>query len=276
METSAAEKANQKGVTHLNFAENNLVPQTMLDITAFETRLLGADCHLKHTGLDATGLASAVVDLVKDAIEEAGNGGEDCGHEFLKVFCELHYITTKEADGRSSMEKGNLYTSQAEHPAKQAAYAAKQRTCWSHLNASLEHVRQRQIRNVDIVIVESDAGTNSAGGISHDVAVAEHCTFGVAGRSTREADGGKHVGLRRAYGSGALGAGGLNFIKRHDGEVGVRLFDGFVNGSHHDDILEGATDDRESDLELGRAAHNGSEPGVLDDVLHSVVSEGIV
>ena len=129
---------------------------------------------------------------------------------------------------------------------------------------------------MDIVVVESDAGTNSAGGISHDVTVAEHCTFGVAGRSTREADGGKHVGLRRAYGSGALGAGGLNFIKRHDGEVGVRLFDGFVNGSHQDDILEGAADDRESDLELGRAAHNGSEPGVLDDVLHSVVTEGVV
>ncbi len=129
---------------------------------------------------------------------------------------------------------------------------------------------------MDIIVVESDTSTNSAGGIGHDVSVAEHGTFGVARSSASEADGGEHVGLGRADGARTCFAGGFNFVEGHNGEVRVCLFDGFINGSHHDDVLERAADYAESDRQLGGAYHNGGEAGVLDDVLHCVVSEGVV
>jgi hypothetical protein len=71
--------------TRLDFAEHNLVPESVLDISTLEACLLGANCHVEHAGFDAAGLARAVVDLVEDAIEEAGNGGENGGSEFLQV-----------------------------------------------------------------------------------------------------------------------------------------------------------------------------------------------
>ncbi len=94
--------------TRLDFAEHNLVPESVLDKAALETGLLGTDSHFEHAGLDSASLASAVLDLVEDAIEEAGNGGEDGGGEFLKVLGDLQHISTEKAYGSSSMEKGNL------------------------------------------------------------------------------------------------------------------------------------------------------------------------
>ena len=99
--------------TRLDFAEHKLVPESVLDMAALETRLLGTDSHFEHAGLDCAGRASAVLDLVEDAIEEAGNGGEDGGGEFLKVFCDLQNISTKKANGSSGVEKSDLRTSEA-------------------------------------------------------------------------------------------------------------------------------------------------------------------
>ncbi len=129
---------------------------------------------------------------------------------------------------------------------------------------------------MDIIVVESDTGTNSAGGIGHDVSVAEHGAFGVARGSACEANCGEHVGLGGADSAGTCFAGGLNFVEGHNGEVGIRLLDGFINGSHHDDVLKRAADDAESDLQFGGAAHYGGETSMLDDILHRVVSESIV
>ncbi len=98
------------GLTNLDFAEDNLVPQPMLNKTTLETCLFGTNCHFEHAGFDATGLACAVVDLVEDAIEEARHGGEDGGGKFLKVLGDLLDITTEETDGSSSMEKSDLCT----------------------------------------------------------------------------------------------------------------------------------------------------------------------
>jgi hypothetical protein len=49
------------------------------------------------------------LDFVKDSIEEAGDGGEDGGSEFLKVLGQLQNITTKKSNGSSGMEKSDLY-----------------------------------------------------------------------------------------------------------------------------------------------------------------------
>ena len=112
--------------------------------------------------------------------------------------------------------------------------------------------------------------------VGDDVAVAEHGAFGVASGSTGEADGGEHVGLGGADGTGAGCAGGLNVVERDDGEVGVCALGGLVNSSHDTDVLEGAAGDGEGNLQLGGADNNGGEPSVLDDVLHGIVAEGVV
>lgn len=54
------------------------------------------------------------------------------------------------------------------------------------------------------------------------------------------------------------------------------MLDGFINGSHHDDVLKGAADDRKCDFQLGGAAHHGGEASVLHNVLHGIVTESIV
>jgi hypothetical protein len=107
-----------------------------------------------------------------------------------------------------------------------------------HLHATLEHVGQGEIRNVDVIVVEFDAGTNSTGSIGHDVSVAEHGAFGVSCGTAGEADRGKHVGLGRADGSGTGFAFGLDFIEGYNGKIGIRLLGGFVDGSHYHDVLE--------------------------------------
>ncbi len=98
----------RNGITCLDFAEDNLVPKPMLDKAALQTRLLGFDCHFEHSGLDATSLASTVVDLVKDAIEETGYRGKDGGCKFLKVLGNLRDIATKKANCSSGMQKSDL------------------------------------------------------------------------------------------------------------------------------------------------------------------------
>ena len=106
-------EAQQKRATHLDFAEDNFVPEPVLDEAALETGFLGTDCHVKHAGLNATRLACPIVDFVKNAVEEAGHGGEDGGGEFLKIFCDLQNISTKKANGSSGVEKSDLRTSEA-------------------------------------------------------------------------------------------------------------------------------------------------------------------
>ncbi len=96
-------------MTRLDFAEDNLVPEPVLNVAAFETRLLGVDGHFEHAGLDTTSLASTVVDLVEDAIEEAGYGRKDGGSKFLKILGKLQHITTEKADSSSGMEESDLY-----------------------------------------------------------------------------------------------------------------------------------------------------------------------
>jgi hypothetical protein len=98
------------GFTHLDFAEDKLVPEPVLNKTTLETRFFGTNCHFKHAGFDATSLFSAILDLVEDAIEEARHGGEDGGGKFLKVLSQFQDITTEEADGSSSIQKGDLCT----------------------------------------------------------------------------------------------------------------------------------------------------------------------
>jgi len=146
----------------------------------------------------------------------------------------------------------------------------------SRLDAALEHMGQREVRDVDVIVVELDTGTNGTGGVGDDVAVAEHGAFGVARGSAGEADGGEHVGLGGADGTGAGCAGGFNVIERDDCKVGVCALGGFVNSSHNNDVLEGAAGDGEGNLQLGGADNDGGEASVLDDVLHGVVAEGVV
>ncbi len=76
----------------------------MLHVATLEACLLGANCHVEHAGLDATCLSRAVVDLVEDAVEEAGNGGENGGCEFLQVLGQLQNISTEKSNCSSGME----------------------------------------------------------------------------------------------------------------------------------------------------------------------------
>ncbi len=101
---------------------------------------------------------------------------------------------------------------------------------------------QRQIRNMDIIVVEFDACTNSTGSISHNISMAEHGAFGVASGAACEADSGKHVGLGGADRSGTGLAFGLDFIEGYNGEIGIRLLGGFIDRSHHHNVLERTTD----------------------------------
>jgi len=145
-----------------------------------------------------------------------------------------------------------------------------------HLHAALEHVGKRQVGDVNVSVVETHACTDGAGGVGDDVAVAEHRAFGVARGAAGEADGGEHVGLGGAERSRAGFAGSCNVVHGHYVEVWVGLLGGVVDRAHDDDVLEGAADDGQRDLQLGGTAHHRGEVGVLDDKLHGVVAEGVV
>ena len=96
------------GDTHLDFGKNEAVPQLVLHEAALEPLLLGADCHLEQAGLDAACLPRAVVDLVEDAVEEAGDGWEDGGCELLQVLRDLLNVALEETDGSPGVKQGNL------------------------------------------------------------------------------------------------------------------------------------------------------------------------